>query len=144
MWCDAIRHGVIVSARHFLRISASQVSRCDTSMNVNRATALLLLVLLCAPPWSAYAHGVVGDYVFLEPLVAEDPTPANEFDIVEPGWARTSDGRTFSLGNEIERVLRLDSNGLPRFSGGGAHWAYQWPRHDHGDNGFDDLEVFGK
>ena len=29
----------------------------------------------------ACAHGVVGDYVFLEPLITEDPTPANELDI---------------------------------------------------------------
>jgi hypothetical protein len=130
---------------------------------MNRVTAVLFLALICTAPASAWAHGVVGDYVFLEPLVAEDPTPANELDIVQPRWTRTSDGRSFSLGNEIEKVLYIDSNGLPRFSaGGGTNWSYQWPRSapgngflarpslaaniedTHDDNGFDDLEVFGK
>jgi hypothetical protein len=115
---------------------------------MNRVIAVLLfamICMICAPPASAWAHGVVGDYVFLEPLIAEDPTPANELDIVEPGWTRAADGRTFTLGNEIEKVLLVDSQGLPRFSaGGGTNWSYHWPRHGHDDNGFDDLEVFGK
>jgi hypothetical protein len=112
---------------------------------MNRVIAVLLFASICAPPTSAWAHGVVGDYVFLEPLIAEDPTPANELDIVEPGWTRAADGRTFTLGNEIEKVLLVDSHGLPRFSaGGGTNWSYHWPRHGHDDNGFDDLEVFGK
>ncbi|HVN28892.1 MAG TPA: hypothetical protein VMT64_10425, partial [Candidatus Binataceae bacterium] len=60
-------------------------------------------------------------------------------------WAKTADGNVFSLGNEIEKVLLLDSEGQPRFSaGGGTNWSYQWPHHEHDDNGFDDLEVFGK
>ena len=130
---------------------------------MNRVIVALLLASICALPTSARAHGVVGDYVFLEPLIAEDPTPANELDIVEPGWKRAADGRTFTLGNEIEKVLLVDSNGLPRFStGGGTNWSYHWPRSaprigfvvrptlaaniedSHDDNGFDDLEVFGK
>jgi len=53
--------------------------------------ALMVLASICTPSASAWAHGVVGDYVFLEPLIAEDPTPANELDIVQPGWTRTSD-----------------------------------------------------
>src|SRR5580693_7626610 len=94
---------------------------------------------------AAYAHGVVGDYVFLEPLVAEDPTPANELDIVQPGWARTSEGRNFSIGTSIEKILYVDQNELPRFSiGGGTNWSYQSPNEGPNDNGFDDLEVFGK
>ncbi len=97
------------------------------------------------PPVSAWAHGVVGDYVFLEPLVAEDPTPANEYDVVAPGWARTSDGKTYSIGTEIEKVLLLDREGLPRFSvGGGTSWSYESPNDGPSDNGFDDLEVFAK
>jgi hypothetical protein len=106
---------------------------------------IFLLASICAPPVSAWAHGVVGDYVFLEPLITEDPTPANELDIVEPGWARTSEGRTFSIGNEIEKVLIVDSEGLPRFSaGGGTNWSYLSPKEGPPDNGFDDLELFGK
>jgi hypothetical protein len=107
--------------------------------------AVIILASICAPPPSAWAHGVVGDYVFLEPLIAEDPTPANELDIVQPGWARTADGRTFSIGTSIEKILATDSEGLPRFSlGGGTNWSYQSPNQGPNDNGFDDLEVFGK
>ncbi|HLI80128.1 MAG TPA: hypothetical protein VKV03_09100 [Candidatus Binataceae bacterium] len=105
----------------------------------------LILISLCAPPASAWAHGVVGDYVFLEPLIAGDPTPANELDVVEPGWTRTADGRAFSIGTEIEKVIATDSEGLPRLSiGGGTNWSYQSPKQGPPDNGFDDLEVFGK
>jgi hypothetical protein len=108
-------------------------------------TALLILAAICAPPASAWAHGVVGDYVFLEPLVAEDPTPANELDIAQPGWARTSDGRSFAIGTSIEKILATDGAGLPRFSiGGGTNWSYQSPKDGPHDNGFDDLEVFAK
>ena len=106
---------------------------------------VLVVASICAPPASAWAHGVVGDYVFLEPLVAEDPTPANELDIVQPGWARTSEGKTYSIGSGIEKVLWKDVEGLPRFSmGGGANWSYLSPDDGPSDNGFDDLEVFAK
>lgn len=108
-------------------------------------TALLLLASICAPPSNAWAHGVVGDYVFLEPLIAEDPTPANELDIVQPGWTRTSDGRSFAIGTSIEKIIATDGEGLPRFSvGGGTNWSYLSPKVGPNDNGFDDLEVFGK
>jgi hypothetical protein len=100
---------------------------------------------ICVPPASAWAHGVVGDYVFLEPLVAEDPTPANELDIVQPGWARTSEGRSLAIGTSIEKVLAKDSEDMPRFSlGGGTSWSYQSPNEGPNDNGFDDLELFAK
>ncbi len=109
---------------------------------------LMIIVLaasICFPPASAWAHGVVGDYMFLEPLVAEDPTPANELDIVSPGWARGSEGQTYSIGTEIEKVLWKDKEGLSRFSmGGGTSWSYLSPNDDPSDNGFDNLEVFAK
>jgi hypothetical protein len=112
---------------------------------LKKLIAFVVLASICAPPGSAWAHGVVGDYIFLEPLIAEDPTPANEFDVVAPGWARTSDGRTLTIGTEIEKVLATDSAGLPRLSiGGGTNWSYQSPKDGPNDNGFDDLEVFGK
>jgi len=112
---------------------------------LRRLAALLLIASTCLPALSASAHGVVGDYVFLEPLIAEDPTPATEYDVVAPGWARTADGRSFSIGTEIEKVLAVDSEGLPRFSvGGGTNWSYQSPKDGPPDNGFDDLEVFEK
>ena len=105
----------------------------------------MILASAFASPVSAWAHGVVGDYVFLEPLVAEDPTPANELDIVEPGFARTSEGKTYTLGTEFEKVLWKDIEGLPRFSmGGGTSWSHVSPNEERSDNGFDDLEVFAK
>ena len=100
---------------------------------------------ICAPAGSAWAHGVVGDYMFLEPLVAEDPTPANELDIVTPGWARSSEGNTYTLGTEFEKVLWKDREGLSRFSmGGGTAWTYLSPFEERSHNGFENLEVFGK
>jgi hypothetical protein len=114
-------------------------------MKLKNLIALLLLASICVPPASAWAHGVVGDYVFLEPLIADDPTPANELDIVQPEWSRTSDGRSFSIGTSIEKVIATDSEGLPRFSiGGGTNWSYQSPKQGPNDNGFDDLDLFGK
>lgn len=107
----------------------------------------LVLLMLTTLAWAriAQAHGVVGDYIFLEPLVAEDPTPANELDIVAPTWNRGSDGRTFSIGSSIEKVLGADSEGLPRFSvGGGTSWIYQSPKEGPNADGFDNLELFAK
>ncbi len=110
-----------------------------------RWLSALAFALTIALPRVASAHGVVGDYVFLEPLVAEDPTPANEFDIAQPSWSRTSDGHNFSLGYSIEKVLYLDDEFMPRLSAGLANaWHYEWPRRAPDLHGFDDLEIFVK
>src|SRR5258707_13338523 len=83
--------------------------------------------------------------MFLEPLVAEDPTPANELDIVTLGWARGSEGNTYTPGTEFEKVLWKDREGLSRFSmGGRTAWNYLSPFEDRSHNGFENLEVFGK
>lgn len=93
----------------------------------------------------ACAHGVVGDYIFLEPLVAEDPTPANEFDIVQPQWTRTAEGRSFSIGTELEKILGTDAQGLPRFSASVAtSWQYNSPNDGPNTDGFDNLEMAAK
>jgi hypothetical protein len=114
-------------------------------IEMKRLSLILFLLSICPPCRLAWAHGVVGDYVFLEPLIAQDPTPANEFDIIQPGWVKSSDGRTFSLATSIEKVLAHDSEGLSRFSiGGGTNWSYQSPKDGPNDNGFDDLGVFAK
>ncbi|MHB8383235.1 MAG: hypothetical protein ACYDC3_12965 [Candidatus Binataceae bacterium] len=107
----------------------------------------LILSLLATMGWApiARAHGVVGDYMFLEPLIAEDPTPANELDIVQPQWTRSASGRTFSIGSSIEKVLGTDSEGLPRFSVGvGTSWIYHSPKEGPNAEGFDDLNLFAK
>ena len=49
---------------------------------MRRILVLTLMMLLAMHASAAWAHGVVGDYVFLEPLITEDPTPANELDIL--------------------------------------------------------------
>ena len=94
---------------------------------------------------AAYAHGVVGDYIFLEPLITDDATPANEADILAPTWNRNSGGRTFSIGSSIEKLLGTDSEGLPRFSlGGGSTWISQSPKQGPDVSGFDVLNLFAK
>jgi hypothetical protein len=92
-----------------------------------------------------WAHGVVGDYIFLEPLITDDGTPANEMDIVAPNWNRNAGGRTFSIGSSIEKLLGSDNEGLPRFSiGGGSTWIYQSPKQGPNVSGFDVLTLFAK
>ena len=112
----------------------------ETAMRYVCAFALMLTIAI---PTAAFAHGVVGDYVFLEPLIAEDPTPANEFDIVQPSWNKTSGGQNFSLGYAFEKVLYQDDDFMPRFSVGASNaWHYQWPKNAPDQQGFDDLEMF--
>ncbi|HVA81015.1 MAG TPA: hypothetical protein VNF29_08825 [Candidatus Binataceae bacterium] len=122
------------------------MARAAGSEIVVRTIALVVFtLLLLSGPRIAYAHGVVGDYMFLEPLVAEDPTPANELDIVQPAWNRAADGRTFSIGSSIEKILGADGEGLPRFSvGGGSAWIYRSPNQGRDAQGFDDLNLFAK
>ena len=93
----------------------------------------------------AYAHGVVGDYVFLEPLITQDPAPANELDILAPSWVRSSDGNSYSIASSVEKVLWIDDNYMPRFSiGGGSGWQHQSPFHGPNADGFDALTMFAK
>jgi hypothetical protein len=108
-------------------------------------TGVLLVSMIQLYASTALAHGVVGDYVFLEPLIAEDPTPANELDIVEPVWNRTSDGTTYSIGSGIEKVLGFDREGQPRFSvGAETSWSYNSAHKGPSANGFDNPEMFVK
>jgi|SRR5579875_3554101 hypothetical protein len=94
---------------------------------------------------TAWAHGVVGDYVFLEPLVAEDPTPANELDIVQPQWTRTGEGKRFSIGTSVEKILGKNRDEFPVFSAGaGTAWHSVQPGEGPDLSGFDDLELFAK
>jgi hypothetical protein len=110
-----------------------------------RRICALALILAYATPTAAFAHGVVGDYIFLEPLIAEDPTPANEFDMAVPAWSKTSDGNNFSLGYGLEKVLYQDEEYMPRFSVGVENaWHCQWPKNAPDRRGFDDLEMFAK
>ena len=102
----------------------------DDKMKLKSLIAFLILASICAPPATAWAHGVVDDYIFLEPLIADDPTPANELDVVQPRWTRTSDGRSFAIGTSIEKVLATDSEGTcpDSVSAAGPNWSYQSPK----------------
>lgn len=106
---------------------------------------LVLTLMIAALPSRALAHGVVGDYMFLEPLVAEDPTPANEFNVAAPSWSKTSDGNDFALGYGLEKILYLDGQYMPRFSVGIENaWNYEWPGNGPRRHGFNDIEMFAK
>ncbi len=103
------------------------------------------LLLLAGTRNVALAHGVVGDYVFLEPLVAEDPTPANELDLVQPRWVKRSDANDYSLGFEIEKVLYRDQNYMPRFSlTATTAWHHLSPSAGDSAEGFENLELGAK
>jgi hypothetical protein len=107
----------------------------------------LLLALATAAGWPvrAWAHGTVGDYTFLEPLVADDANPKNEFDILKPGWVRGADGREFSLGFSLEKVIAKDSQGNNLFSIELANdWIYASPKEGPPASGFNDLELLPK
>ena len=105
----------------------------------------LALMLVCALCTGAYAHGVVGDYVFLEPLITQDPAPANELDILAPSWVRSSDANTYSIASSVEKVLWIDDEHMPRFSiGGGSGWSHVSPFQSPSMQGFVGLTMFAK
>ncbi|HKV54810.1 MAG TPA: hypothetical protein VJN94_09215, partial [Candidatus Binataceae bacterium] len=81
----------------------------------------------------------------MEPIVTQDPTPANELDILQPSWVKSSDANTYGIGFSIEKVLYLDEQDTPRFSvGGGSAWSHVSPSEGRATEGFDDLTLFGK
>jgi hypothetical protein len=92
---------------------------------MQRLCASIFIALVVVHTSLVWAHGVVGDYVFLEPLITQDPTPANELDILQPSWMRSSDANTYSVGFSMEKILYLDDEYMPRFSiGGGSNWSH--------------------
>jgi hypothetical protein len=87
----------------------------------------------------AWAHGIVGDYEFIEPMITEDANPKNEFDILQPSWYRTADGREFSIGSSIEKKLaKTISLTL------GTEWISLSPKQGSYESGFGNLEVLPK
>jgi hypothetical protein len=107
--------------------------------------AISLLLLIMSQGSVAAAHGVVGDYVFLEPLVAEDPTPANELDLAQPGWVKSSDANDYSVGFGLEKVVYRDENDMPRFSLSVATaWHHISPIEGSSADGFENLELGAK
>jgi len=101
--------------------------------------------MLTAYSGLAYAHGVLGDYIFIEPIVTQDPTPANELDILQPTWIRSSDANTYSIASSIEKVLWIDQKYMPRVSAGAStSWTYVSPYHGPSLNGFGGVTMFAK
>jgi len=112
---------------------------------IKRLCSLALCLAVMGSARGAFAHGVVGDYIFLEPIITQDPTPANEFDVLQPSWVRSSDANTYSIGFSIEKVLYTDDDYVPRFSiGGGNSWQHVSPYAGPSADGFDDLTMFAK
>jgi hypothetical protein len=108
------------------------------------AILVAALGMIALPPHRAFAHGVLGDYIFLEPIVTQDPTPANELDIA-PSWVKTSTANNYSLGSSFEKVLWIDSEYMPRISAGaGSSWSYVAPYEGKNFNGFGNLTMFAK
>jgi hypothetical protein len=115
-------------------------------------------ILLLAGARASWAHGTVGDYTFIEPMVAEDANPKNEFVIARPQWTRGAEGREFNLGFSLEKVIvpapASMSDGVP---GGGLvsieiaeSWNYLSPKNDSPTepvppaSGFGEMEIMPK
>lgn len=112
---------------------------------MKKISACALLMIVLCPAGIAGAHGVVGDYVFLEPLITQDPTPANELDILAPSWTRSSDGNDYAIGFDGEKVLWVDKEEMPRFSiGGGTAWHHVSPYQGNSNEGVENPEFFAK
>src|SRR5215470_6770464 len=119
---------------------------------MRKLTIMLTLIGIAASGSAAWAHGTVGDYTFLEPIVAEDANPKNEFDILRPQWTRTAEGREFSLGFGLEKVLIPAPDSYSHGQPGGclvsltieSEWVEQSPKEGHRQTGFNDLELLPK
>ena len=112
---------------------------------MRRKIIFALMIMFAMRASAAHAHGVVGDYVFLEPLIAEDPTPANELDILEPSWVKSSDANDYAIGFSGEKVLWIDDNYQPRFSlAAGTAWHHVSPFQGPSHEGVDNPEVAAK
>src|SRR5215472_10754311 len=97
-------------------------------MQKNIFALLVFSIALECGSQGAWAHGVVGDYVFLEPIITQDPTPANELDILQPSWVKDSGANNYSIAFSMEKVLWIDDNHMPRFSVGiGSGWQHVSP-----------------
>jgi hypothetical protein len=114
--------------------------------------ASFFLAAVLAHGTQAWAHGTIGDYTFIEPIVADDANPKNEFDILRPQQTWTADGREFSVGFALEKVIvpapESYSNGVP--GGGllsveiGGEWIEESPKEGKELKGFNDLELLPK
>jgi CopC domain len=74
---------------------------------MQRISMLALASMIRGLPRTASAHGTVGDYTFLEPIVAEDANPKNECDLLAPVMGPNRRRKNvldrFVAGEKIER-----------------------------------------
>src|SRR5690348_10200336 len=127
------------------RLIAARTRSCGCRwQGVNRLCAAAILGVLAATPGIAAAHGMVGDYTFIEPMVAEDANPKNEFSILRPSWVRTAEGREFALGFSLEKKLAENASVSI-----GSAWIDSRNRDEdtreiHTRTGFDNLDLMLK
>jgi hypothetical protein len=105
---------------------------------VDRKLIAALSLAAAFHPLAAWAHGVVGQRTFIEPIVAEDANPKNEFVIARPSWTRTAEGRQFSLAFSLEK--KISENGSITV---GSAWLADSPKDSDEPyaSGFADLEL---
>lgn len=119
---------------------------------MQRHRVALIMVLTLLPAARVFAHGIVGDYTFIEPIVTDDANPKNEFDILKPQWFRTAAGRQFSLGFSLEKALVSAPQSASSPGPGsalvsieiGSGWLYESPKKGTPQSGFDELETLTK
>ena len=90
---------------------------------------------------AAFGHGVVGDYQFIDPMVAEDANPKNELVAARPFWFRTAEGRELTYGFSIEKTVSENWSLLV-----GSRWADFAPRDEDAlpASGFTSVELLLK
>ncbi len=59
-------------------------------------------------PHTAFAHGVVGKRLFVEPIAVEDANISSEFDLVVPTFVRGEEEKELEIGSSL--TLRLTEN----------------------------------
>lgn len=103
---------------------------------VSRWGALLTVTALLAAPRGMWGHGIVGQRMFIEPLVTEDANIKNELVLPSAEFLSMPDGSFRSLGASAEKALYpgrwsvvVEQGVLSRHAGGRTV------------SGFDDLEV---
>jgi hypothetical protein len=60
------------------------------------------LLIICLLP--AIARAQVGKRNYIEPLIADDPNPGNELDLI-PSWVAIAEGSNFSFNFSLEKTL---------------------------------------
>src|SRR5262245_48063487 len=73
-------------------------------MRTGRTSAVVALGCL-AIGGRAHGHGVVGQRSFIEPFIAEDANPKNEFVIGRPEWDHGREGRELSVRFGLEKKI---------------------------------------